>query len=301
MVNPLLLLGGAAKPLPAPPARPNDQKIVTATVSRIEGEAVFVNVQEFSGVYSFGPLKAPEGWAPALGEECLVGFDQNSTAYALWPSAPFGALIASLQGEVSTLTGAVAKLTADNNIYSSLPAEPYDGQVIRYRAQFTSGNSDGPVLWTLRYNAASTSSHKWESAGGAALYVSGNEAKDGEEWEVAAANVLEPIKNTGTFTTPFAGQWDIRSGVMAVLKKEPCFLRISPTYVGGGGTSVALDGSVSSQFTSNAAGAQNAAKDNARTIDVGAGTTLELGIILSAKQKLQTWQPHMLITPVRVG
>lgn len=84
MANPLLLLGDS-KPLPAPPLRPTDEKVVSATVSRVDGEDVFVTVREFSGTYNFGPVEVPSSWvSPAVGETCVVGFDQNNKAYVLW-------------------------------------------------------------------------------------------------------------------------------------------------------------------------------------------------------------------------
>jgi hypothetical protein len=82
MANPLILLG--TQPLPAPAPRPTDHKVVSATVSRIDAGNVFVTVQEFSGVYNFGPVEVPSGWSPAVGDACLIAFDQNSIGYVTW-------------------------------------------------------------------------------------------------------------------------------------------------------------------------------------------------------------------------
>lgn len=84
MANPLLLLGDS-KPLPKPPPRPTERKIVSATVSRIDGTKVYVTVQEFGGTYNFGPVEVPSSWAaPAVGDACLISFDQNNVGYVTW-------------------------------------------------------------------------------------------------------------------------------------------------------------------------------------------------------------------------
>jgi hypothetical protein len=84
VANPLMLLGDS-KPLPAPPPRPTDQKIVSGVVSRIDGEKVYVTVQEFSGTYDFGPVEVSSTWAdPAVGDVCVVAFDQHNVGYIVW-------------------------------------------------------------------------------------------------------------------------------------------------------------------------------------------------------------------------
>jgi hypothetical protein len=84
VANPLLLLG-SSKPLPAPPARPTDQKIVSGIVGRIDGDKVYMTVQEFSGAYDFGPLEVSSTWAaPAVGDRCVVAFDQRNVGYVVW-------------------------------------------------------------------------------------------------------------------------------------------------------------------------------------------------------------------------
>jgi hypothetical protein len=51
-------------------------------------------------------------------------------------------------------------------LVTSLPASPFDGQVIDFLA-----DADNGVIWRLRYRAASPSLYKWEWAGGDELYV----------------------------------------------------------------------------------------------------------------------------------
>jgi hypothetical protein len=83
MANPVLLLGDS-KPLPKPPLRPTDEKFVSATVSRIVRDAVFVTVREFSGTYDFGPVEVPSSWSPSVGDACGVAFDQLNVGYVIW-------------------------------------------------------------------------------------------------------------------------------------------------------------------------------------------------------------------------
>lgn len=83
MANPLALLGDS-KPLPAPPPRPTDHRTVSATVSRITDGDVFVTVQGFSGTYDLGPVETPAAWSPAVGDKCLVTFDQHNVGYVTW-------------------------------------------------------------------------------------------------------------------------------------------------------------------------------------------------------------------------
>lgn len=51
-------------------------------------------------------------------------------------------------------------------LVSSLPASPYDGQVVMFDA-----NDGAATIWQLRYNAASSSSYKWEWVGGGFVSV----------------------------------------------------------------------------------------------------------------------------------
>lgn len=51
------------------------------------------------------------------------------------------------------------------NVVTSLPATPVDGQVVNYLADAANG-----IVWNLRYRAASASAYKWECIGGSPLY-----------------------------------------------------------------------------------------------------------------------------------
>ena len=54
-------------------------------------------------------------------------------------------------------------------VVTSLPASPYDGQEIYYQ---TAAMLADHVMWHFRYNAASSSTHKWEFLGGAPIVAS---------------------------------------------------------------------------------------------------------------------------------
>lgn len=159
MANPLLLLGDS-KPLPAPPLRPTDQKIVSATVSRIDGDAVYVTVQEFSGTYNFGPLETPEGWAPEVGDACLVAFDQNNVGHVVpgWQGA------AALEAEIALLQGKVSALEVPT--VEALPGSPSEGEEVFFQNAAMAAQG---VRWRLVYNGKSASTYKWELVGGPAL------------------------------------------------------------------------------------------------------------------------------------
>lgn len=65
-------------------------------------------------------------------------------------------------------------------LVTSLPASPFNGQIVDYLADATNG-----IVWRLRYRSASASAYKWECIGGRPLFTG----------------------TTGQFDTPSAGSW----------------------------------------------------------------------------------------------
>lgn len=139
-------------------------------------DELWVLLPEFSDERPFGPCQwgAIHGAGlPAAGAKCVLAFDDEETPVVIW-WAP----------------------TEGSSIVSTLPASPYDGQIVYYQ---TTAMAEGGVVWTLRYRAASSSAHKWEFVGGASWMA----GPAGEmEW-----GVEETIKLGGSpvLTAPVAG------------------------------------------------------------------------------------------------
>lgn len=90
---------------------------------------------------------------------------------------------------------------------SALPAAPIDGQEIYYQASTASG-----VTWHLRYNAASSSSYKWEYVGGSAL------RSEVETQEATTSTTYADLATVGpSITVPVAGDYDISAGAQLVM------------------------------------------------------------------------------------
>lgn len=94
-----------------------------------------------------------------------------------------------------------AWIPVGENVVTSLPSSPLDGEVIRYVADATNG-----IVWTFKYRSASSSSYKWEFVGGDPLV------------STAAATVtsvaLTTEGKTGgpSVTVPFAGDYMVDCG-----------------------------------------------------------------------------------------
>jgi hypothetical protein len=89
---------------------------------------------------------------------------------------------------------------------TSLPAAPYDGQVVYY--QNASMATDG-VVWTFRYNSANASSYKWELVGGSSWIDEVTTAETTTSTSYAALATAGP-----SITVPLAGVYIIQFGSM---------------------------------------------------------------------------------------
>lgn len=86
---------------------------------------------------------------------------------------------------------------------TSLPASAVDGQEIEYVADAANG-----VRWRFRYNASSSSSHKWECIGGP-VPLSGEILAE----ETTTSAVYTDLATVGpNITLPFAGDYDFEWG-----------------------------------------------------------------------------------------
>ena len=90
------------------------------------------------------------------------------------------------------------------NIFTSLPVAPVDGQVINYLADATNG-----VVWRLRYRSISSSTYKWEFIGGEPLRADVTTM----EQLTATASTWADLATVGpTITLPLAGDYDVSFG-----------------------------------------------------------------------------------------
>lgn len=99
MADPRLLLGKTVShPEPAP--KPQDEKILRATISQIQGSDIFATLDPpYVSTIQVGPLESVT--TLSVGETCLVAFDANRRGYIVYPSAasssglPSGTILAT--------------------------------------------------------------------------------------------------------------------------------------------------------------------------------------------------------------
>lgn len=119
---------------------------------------------------------APRASLPAVGDECLIAYDERGDPWVVsWvTAAPAAALLAAL------------------------PASPFDGQSIYFQS---APMAEAGVTWHLRYRAAA-STYKWEFVGGSALStpVAGS---------LATASATYVASGGPALTLPLAGDYQI--------------------------------------------------------------------------------------------
>lgn len=94
------------------------------------------------------------------------------------------------------------EIVAPNALVTSPPGSPVDGQVIFYQADATNG-----IVWQLRYNAGSSSPHKWEFVGGMAL------SSEVDTSETTTSTTFVDLATVGPqITLPLAGDWEFAYG-----------------------------------------------------------------------------------------
>lgn len=160
-------------------------------------EGVFVILPEGSSEHLYGPCKVAALWGitePEVGKACVVVFDEQNQPTVVWWDGVYGE-----EEDPDILP-----------ISNTLPAEPVNGQLIYYQQKGTVGESameaEG-IVWALRYRSGSASTHKWEFAGGAALY---NEvAMDQSTTEVTYAALATAGPSV---ELPLAGDYDVSIG-----------------------------------------------------------------------------------------
>jgi hypothetical protein len=102
-------------------------------------------------------------------------------------------------GDLATAPASLAVVTA-------LPSSPHNGQPVAYQNEAMAAAG---VVWCLRYNAASSSPHKWEFVGGAALYEEVGEQRG--PFALAANTWTGNTIAAPQLTVPLLGVYDLMS------------------------------------------------------------------------------------------
>ncbi len=110
-------------------------------------------------------------------------------------------------------------------VVSSLPAVAVDGQEIFYQ---NATMAEAGVVWHLKYRAASTSAHKWEFVGGAALYA------EAPGLVTTTSAAYTALSEGPSVTVPIAGDYEI--GVQARILTRGAYYAIASPKIGAEAT-----------------------------------------------------------------
>lgn len=167
-------------------------------------------------------------------------------------------------------------------VVSALPSNPADGQLVCFQ---TAAMAEQGVVWTLRYRAASTSTHKWEAVDAPAMCSS-----------VAEDNLT--VTNAGTtasvpaITTPLAGEYDVevRAGVHAGKAATVYYLYATSMQESGG-----LFQQTSSAGYGNVTNKERLTYSAATAVHVGANSNE------SSSSAFDLYNAVLTVRPVRLG
>jgi hypothetical protein len=134
------------------------------------------------------------------------------------------------------------------SVVTALPATPYDGQEIYFVADAANG-----VKWHLRYNAGSSSTHKWEFLGGAAIWAEVITQESTSAQSYANLTTVGP-----SLTIPLAGDYSVHFGANIEAAQASGWRgRVSPdatdahcaSAAGGGSASISFGAAVAREVT----------------------------------------------------
>lgn len=170
---------------------------------------------------------------------------------------------------------------------TKLPSNPADGQIVCLQ---TTAMAELGVVWTLRYRAASTQTHKWEFVGGADLYQEGGEP----EVTTSATPYTYSSVSIDKIAVPLAGEYDIQVSGSPMLKSASETAIYLGVWAGG------IRGQVAFMIPvkENCGGIMVA---NAR---VGLAMNAEVTIGISSSSALQVikiYYTTVRVRPVRLG
>lgn len=198
-----------------------------------------------------------------------------------------GSAAEAAQANFDALAINAAPITAVSaTVVSSLPTTPIDGLEIAVRLD-SAGATGGPVEWRLCYRADSSSTFKWGFVGGNGLL-----AQIVTQEAIANAAYVDAPTPGPSITVPFAGDYDIRFGLM--IQANNSSTQASPSI--GGGAPIDVD-AVFFQPSTNEWG--TVVKTVRKTgLTVGAVVKLQYKNSAAAGNIARRW---IEIVPVRVG
>lgn len=173
--------------------------IELATVSVVNSDGT-LDAQMVGRTAIKSTLEVPRWYKPVKGDRILttnIAGDQNRPIVL--------AFISDEKGSVNGPQGGFHNPSEPKSeLVSVLPSSPVDGQVVYF--QNTAMAASG-VVWTLRYRVASSSSHKWEFVGGAAIF---SEVLTGQT--TSSASFIDLATAGPSLTVPLTGDYDAEFG-----------------------------------------------------------------------------------------
>lgn len=172
--------------------------VSTADVTNPRNDIVYAqvgtanNYSGLQGTWSFGTLSGTPAVSPGTPTA-----PSNSIVLAVINIPANDTTIGSAQITDKRPLAQVGGAVPTSGFVTSLPTNPYDGQLIYYLADSTNG-----VVWHFRYNASSASSYKWEFVGGASLHTFTEGAA-----ESTSSSTFTTLTTATEITVPLAGTY----------------------------------------------------------------------------------------------
>lgn len=206
---------------------------------------------------------------PEAGDLCVLVFDEQNHPTVVWWEGG--------QREPERVT--------------TLPASPYDGQVVCYQNTAMAGAG---VLWTLRYGAASASTYKWEFVGGSDWFEGAVAAVAEGSGTEFTLTVLPPI----ALTLPLSGDYDAWAAGTPVNENPGS----TDVRLAIGNTAVTKLTEITLGWAQASFGFYTPMSNTGRIAGLGAGEELHMLQAYSvAKQKVRWYGKTLRVRPVRVG
>lgn len=241
-------------------------------------------------IVDFAADNPPNGWLKCDGSiVSRIGFSDLfaviSTNYGSGDgSTTFG--LPDISGSIifATPLDKRIKVLTPPQYVTALPAAPIDGQEIYYRADSTNG-----IIWHLRYNAASSSSYKWEFVGGSPI----------EKTYTAGFETLSA--STGWVDAPTVGpKYDIVLAGDYMVQAQVSAYKASSGVIFAVGIAKGQNTPVFSLSTDTYAANIYDAVTTCGIV-TGATTDIRMRYYQNVGSTIISTERRMLVTPVRVG
>lgn len=249
-------------------------------------------------IVDFAADNPPNGWLKCDGSTVSrTGF---SDLFAVI-STNYGSGDGSTTFTLPDITGAVIfatpldkriKVLTPPQYVSALPAAPIDGQEVYYVASTASG-----VVWHLRYNAASSSSYKWEFVGGAPMFS--QDAPVSSRSASATTSTWLGTTSDPAVTVPLAGDYEVIHSAKLSVSSGAATLGVG---VKVGSTEAALTHVLTSTNYESVGTAAQTPTGHGVITGVAASTALTQRYIeIGGSVTLYRDVARMRVIPVRVG